>query len=1021
MATAPLRLNLISSTKFEKALYSIATGDFDGDGKIEIATGDGDANLRIYKFERGRMIPIWHTKFAVWIDHIIVGDINHDYFDELLVVSGRKLVIFKYSEPNYEKIWEYDADAPITSVFVGDSNNNRQNELIIGSNDGTIIIYAQKDEPLNFKQVWKKKYEGDSIVRLADLDGDTLNEMIIANNNAFRVFRVIDKYPKKEVWTETFKTHIKEMLLFDLNSDKKYEIFLGLEDGNLKIFSHKDGNYFSEDKKYEFKNLVSSFAPGKIRDKDVIVAGSYDKTLRAFHESSEIFKIETYDKIYAVSLADIDHDGIDEILCASGNTLYVFKDDVFLTCQIDYPTSILADKDLTIHYYIKNNSENMIYNIDFSHLEWAPKILTLKDSPLKIPLLERFSGAELSFKFSIPSVERVVQIVFPRFKITFEMKNVQFSQTIPEISFNILPPFPTIAQQILSICEHFKNTKVPLKTLVKLASKELGPLEHDFERIVSQLIEDHFITGSISNWVLDIKDIKPYSEQAKMEKTYPEQKPLSPHMFMNALRNSVKGKKRSLITELAHNYNREPKEIEETLKKLKENFEITGILIPNEEFLYLTDQEIRSITDFIEKTPNIPLAELGQQFDLLENEVKFLIQDLINIGVLYGQIITKDNTPRFITVKSLSETLLSKIEEDGKLIILPYARNLGISADTVREAIRMLLDANKVEGTYTFNGAIFYSQRRLEQELVQIVKTSEITSIGLSSLAKDLMISKEAIMLAMTQLINNNLISGYISENTLFLKSHEEERLRDLFEKYIDALNLIHLLVIHRESGVAIFSASYTTETIEPALVSGFLQAITSFGSEISGKEGPIRLLRYKDLKISIQEGEYIRAALILKEDPSQRLLEILKHFVRFFDTNYRPHLHPFKGSVDPFKNTHSLIDDFFEITLSFPHEINEKEVFRNRNNISANELVLINMARSLGREFSLGALLEKSSKELLISQLEAFSIIYNLREKNIFYVITEERKWCPHCGSIILKSATICPHCLRDILDTFS
>ena len=47
------------------------------------------------------------------------------------------------------------------------------------------------------------------------------------------------------------------------------------------------------------------------------------------------------------------------------------------------------------------------------------------------------------------------------------------------------------------------------------------------------------------------------------------------------------------------------------------------------------------------------------------------------------------------------------------------------------------------------------------------------------------MISKDEIMLALNRLISKNILNGYISENTLFLKSYEEERLRDLFEKYI--------------------------------------------------------------------------------------------------------------------------------------------------------------------------------------------------------------------------------------------
>jgi hypothetical protein len=1014
--SVPFRLRLIISQKLEKPVYALATGDFDGDGKIEIATGSED--LRIFKYDKGKLEPIWNTKFWAWIDHIIAADINQDYSDEIIVISGRKLLIYKYTDPVYENIWEYESDTPISSVFVGDSNNNRQNELLIGCNDGTVIIFTQKDQPFSFKQAWRKKYEGDTLVALADLDADTLNETIVVNNDTFRVFRIPEKFPKKEVWAETFHPYAKKLFLFDLNADKKSEIFLGMEDGTIRVYSHKDGNYFSKDRQYRFDQAISAFSAGQLHDKNTIIAGSYDKSIRGFHES-EIFKIETYDKIHSLAFSDIDHDGIDEILCASGSNLYIFKDEVFLACQIEYPVSIFADEELTVNYLIRNNSENRITNLDFSNFGWVPKIIELKKSTSKVPVLEPYSGVELQFRFSLPKVDIVTPIVFPRFKATFEMDKLQLSQSISEVSVHLLPPFKDVAENILQKCEHFKNIKIPLKSLAKLVGKEIGPIDHTIERIINRLIDERMIEGSISNWVLSIQNVNPYSERVRKPVIPTDQKVIPPHLFISTLKQTVRSKRRTLLPELINQFNRSGQELEETLIRLKENFEITGVLIPTEEFLFLTAEEINSIIETLDTTPNITLEDLGAKYDFLEKEIEFLINDLVNLGAIHGQIITTEGTTRFISVNLIANLLLEQLEKEGKVTILTYSRKKGISGDQIREAIRMLIDNKKVQGTYTFNGAIFYTENKLMKEILNIIKISDVNSIGLSSLAKDFMISKDIINSILNKLINTDQINGYISENTLFLKSYEEERLRDIYEKYSDALNLIHLLVIHKESGIAIFSGSYTTDVIDPVLVSGFLQAITSFGSEISGSKGPFRLLHYKDFKISVQEGENILAALILKADPSQRLLEILKHFIRFFEANYRDYLEAFKGGVDPFKTADALVDDFFEISLSFPHEIQEKEVFRNKDRLSVNELSMINMARSLGRKFMLSMLIENSSNELLISQLEAFSIIYNLRDKKILYVPTEERKWCPYCGSIIQKSATSCPHCLKDIYDT--
>jgi hypothetical protein len=1012
----PLKLRVLVSRKCESRIFTLATGDTDGDGIDEIVVGLENANLCIFKYEKSELKE-WKKRLLMYIDQIVIEDVDKDHFNEILVVSGSSLMIYKFSEPDYNKVWDFKASAHITSLAVGDVNNDRKTELVLGTDDGDLIVFAQGEEPYEFKPVWKKKFEGEVLVSLADLDANKLNELVVCNNNAIHVFRIVDKYPKKESWSETFRPYIKRIHLFDVNSDDKAEMFLGFENGDLCVFSHKDGDYFSEDKKYAFHDIVSTISSGQFRNKKVVIAGSYDKTIRAFQDV-ELFKIEVENKIYAAALADIDHDGITEIVLAVNNTLFIFKEDILLTFEMDYPSSIMADEELVIRYYIKNNSEFPIVSLDFSNLEWIPKVLSLKES-LKpgIPLIEGNSAREVILRFKPSVVEKVIPVIFKSFKIQFQLNNQLQSQLISEMRINLLPPFNTIAQHIIAFCKNLKGTKVPLKSLEKIISKELGPVG-SIERIISRLLDENILKGTLTDNALYIQDVRPLPTTPSGPLP-PEQKSISPELLSIAVKKAILLKKRTSLSELAVQFNKDTKTIEEIIQKLKTNFEVTGILIPNEEFYYLTLDEVNLIIDVITKASGfITLPELVERFELSEKELKVLLNDLVALGKVYGQLISKDNVNRFITAEALSKMLSKVLADQGKIDILPYSKQTNIASELIREAVRILLDSH-FPGYYTFDGKIFYSEAQLAKELISLLQNAETTSIGLASLAKQFQISRDIITQTLTNLINRNVINGYISENTLYLKSYEEEKLRDLFEKYNDALNLIHILVIHRDSGVAIFSGSYTLEKIDSSLVSGFLHAITAFGSELSGMEGSLRLLEYRGFRISVQEGESIRAALILKEDPSRRLLEILKHFVRFFDTKYKSALQNFKGAVDIFSDANTLVDDFFEISLSFLHEIQEKEVFKNRERLSANELAVINMARSLGRQFLLSNLLEKVSKELLISQLEAFSMIYNLREKKIFNIITEERKYCPNCGSLIPKLALTCPHCLKPTEET--
>jgi len=1019
----PLKLRLFTALRIENPLYAIATGDVDGDGKDDIVVGTENGVIRIYKYERGAFEEIWSSaKHWQWVDQIYVTDLNQDFLNEVLVVIGRQLLVYKYEDSTFKRVWEYQAAGTITSVVVADSNNDKQKELIIGSNDGLLTVFARKEEELfSFKPIWKRKLEGDVLVSVADVDADTLNEIVVANNNKIRIYRVVHKYPKKESWIHEFPNFIKKLLAFDLSSDKKAEIFIGMENKILRIFSHKDGNYFSEDQHYTYQDNVTALSTGQINEKNLILVSSRDGILQAYRSESKLFQIELYEKCFSNAFADIDNDGIPEIICG-GNNLYVFKEQQMLVVQMDYPKSLFVDDELKISFYLKNNAQNRIYNLNFSNLQWSPDILTLHDSKPNIPLVEVNGTLEISLRFIPEEIQKVTSLVFPSFKVTFEMNNIQYSQVFSEIRIKFLPKFTHIARRILTRCETLVGSKVPLDSLIKLMGKELGPLDYEIEQIVTRLLENQHIKGSLENRILYIRELGlPPEEEIIVKPRVPEKKALSPELLLSALKKTVERQRRNQFTDLAKQFNVGVPVIEKTLIKLKANFEITGFLIPTEKFCYLTPDEIDSLVSKVEDTPYLSLKELEEEYGLTEQELEFFLNDLISIGKIYGEIRKKEGITRFISIKTLSDRILTSLRKNGKLVMSSFSRKSNVSIPSIREALRSLVDSSIIEGHYTFNGALFFTEEKLETDILEFLKTSKSAGIGLSLITNQFQIAKEVATLILNNLVSRGSVSGYISENTFYKKSYEEDKLRNLFEKYIDASNLIHLIVIHRESGVVVFSESYTPEKIDPALVSGMLHAITSFGSELSGELSGLRLLEYKNFKISIRDGFLIRSALILKSAPSQRLIDNLKHFVRFFDTQYREYLKNFKGSVDPFKDATSLVEDYFEVSLSFRHEVQEKMVFKNRDRLSANDLVAINTARGIGRQFLLNTLLDKCSKELLVSQLEAFSVIYNLKTKKIFQVVTEARKWCPNCGSIILRSASTCPHCLHKIEDTLS
>ncbi len=106
----PLTGEAIFTYRIPYGARFVVTGDFDGDGKQEIAISEG-RNVRTY-LPAGDLQPLWETKGMATDDHIWLDaiDLNHNGRDELVAVSmrGSEVVssIFELEGTEFRKIGE---------------------------------------------------------------------------------------------------------------------------------------------------------------------------------------------------------------------------------------------------------------------------------------------------------------------------------------------------------------------------------------------------------------------------------------------------------------------------------------------------------------------------------------------------------------------------------------------------------------------------------------------------------------------------------------------------------------------------------------------------------------------------------------------------------------------------------------------------------------------------------------------------------------------------------------------------
>ncbi|MFX1496641.1 MAG: hypothetical protein ACFFBH_03855 [Promethearchaeota archaeon] len=196
-----------------------------------------------------------------------------------------------------------------------------------------------------------------------------------------------------------------------------------------------------------------------------------------------------------------------------------------------------------------------------------------------------------------------------------------------------------------------------------------------------------------------------------------------------------------------------------------------------------------------------------------------------------------------------------------------------------------------------------------------------------------------------------------------------------------DLINISYIMIIHKDIGVSIFNRQIALDMIDSDLISGFLQAISEFRKEISKTPTVTSKgfeMDYYDFKIVITDGDYIRVALILEGPPSDRLKENQIEFTNAFETKYKSLLERFDGDLSPFKDTDSLIEKFFNISLMYPLQITS---LQERFKLNTLEKALVEIAEQILKEkkfFFISSLLSfglagrKESRDQIISAILA-------------------------------------------------
>jgi len=211
---------------------------------------------------------------------------------------------------------------------------------------------------------------------------------------------------------------------------------------------------------------------------------------------------------------------------------------------------------------------------------------------------------------------------------------------------------------------------------------------------------------------------------------------------------------------------------------------------------------------------------------------------------------------------------------------------------------------------------------------------------------------------------------------------------RELYRKAIydqchDLLNIQYIMVSDKKSALNVYEQSFIGKVLDTTLVSGFLEAIRTFGIELTDTDDQTQTIKleYKNSKILMAEFKHFRIILIMYDSPSQNFLDSLRALAIDIGEKYDKFLENFKGDIRPFKDLESIIKKNLRTSFLYPLKV----VKSGKIKITPMEKIIIQKAEEIvkrsGSKYFYASKLFKENK----FESKEIESIFNLIDKKIF------------------------------------
>ncbi|MFW9896991.1 MAG: hypothetical protein ACFFD7_14390 [Candidatus Thorarchaeota archaeon] len=223
--------------------------------------------------------------------------------------------------------------------------------------------------------------------------------------------------------------------------------------------------------------------------------------------------------------------------------------------------------------------------------------------------------------------------------------------------------------------------------------------------------------------------------------------------------------------------------------------------------------------------------------------------------------------------------------------------------------------------------------------------------------------------------------SGYVTYKKV--QTRHSDKLKLILEKCSEIMDIEYIIVLDKKSGIDVYSEAFGDKQVEPTLISGFLQAIQNFGSEVLGRAKESRTFKVEYQKSILLMTEFVnlRVIIIMKESPSKNFLYTMESLAFDIYHQYGTLFDEFQGNLAEFQGIRDLLEEHLNISFLYPLTID----YSLKMKLSPSEREIVKRASDFMRDHKQDHFYSIYLLPDNICTPKDFEIIKQLIEKKIF------------------------------------